>query len=332
MSDADASSSPGATHQGSSDLPIIVVVGPTASGKSLLAAQLARALEGEVLSADSVQVYRHFDIGSGKPTSEELELAPHHLIDECDPLKPLEASQWAQRAHELAGQMAQRSKVPIVCGGTFLWVRALLYGLAKAPPGNQELRDRHRAYARQHGREALHGRLKEVDPPSASRLHPNDLVRVSRALEVHELSGRKLSDLQQEHGFRSPRFRHRMLRIDWPQDEYEARLRTRVASMLSLGFRQEVRELIERGYGDARAMQSVGYRQVFEAESAGGSISDEQLLEEIVRVTRVFARRQRTWLRDEDILSVTPQALAGGQAFAEIIQILGAHISPPAAR
>ena len=299
-----------------------VVVGPTASGKSTLAARLAQHLGGEVVSADSVQVYREFDIGSGKPTAAELSLAPHHLIDCADPHQPLEAQVWAARAHQVIAEIRLRNNLPIVCGGTFLWVRALLFGLADAPGADQGVRARHRALVAEKGRAHLHELLAEVDVPSAARLHPHDFVRVSRALEVFELSGRRLSDIQKEHGFRDPRYDAILLRIDWPIEQYEERLRTRVRSMLKGGLRAEVSSLLSRGYAQARAMDSVGYKQVKYALLSDNPPDDATLQDEIVRVTRIFARRQRTWLRDERVVSVSPQSLVDDSALSELAESL----------
>jgi tRNA dimethylallyltransferase len=294
----------------SEQAPLLVVVGPTASGKSALAALLAEELSGEVVSADSVQVYRHFDIGAGKPTPLELERAPHHLIDIADPLSPIEAHVWAELAEKMVEEIRARGRVPIVCGGTFLWVRALLFGLAEAPPGDPTVRAEHKDYVERNGRESLHQRLLAVDPRSAARLHPNDFVRVSRALEVYELTGEPFSEIQERHGFREARYRAQLLMLDWEREAYEARLALRVRQMMEAGFRQEVIALLERGYGEARAMAAVGYRQVKEAvETPGTLISDEELLEQVVRVTRVFARRQRTWLRDEALRRVPVSVL-----------------------
>lgn len=296
---------------------LIVVVGPTASGKSTLAAKLAHRLNGEVVSADSVQVYRHFDRGSGKPTADELALAPHHLVNICDPLEPLEAQVWAEQAKRAVAEIRERGKTAIVCGGTFLWVRALLYGLAEAPGGDAGLRARHQALAEAEGRAALHARLAEVDPPSAARLHPNDLMRVSRALEVFELSGRPLSAIQQAHGFREARYRATLVSVDWDRATYEVRLAARVRAMLAAGWRDEVRDLLLRGYGEARAMDAVGYRQVRDAVLSNVPPDDEALATEIIRVTRIFARRQRTWLRDEVQERVPSSALSDEKMLEE---------------
>jgi tRNA dimethylallyltransferase len=276
-------------------------VGPTASGKSALALALAEQLGGEVLSADSMQVYRGFDIGTGKPSSSERERVAHHLIDVADPLDTWDAARWADAAATALRTVRDRGNVPIVCGGSFLWVRALIYGLAAAPPANQAIRDKHRTWAAEAGRAALHARLAEVDPVSAARLAPNDLLRVSRALEVFELTGVPLSQVQAEHGFRAQRFPVRLLGVARTPNELDALIAARVAAMLRAGWVAEVRSLIEGGFAEARVMASVGYRQVYDALQHGNAKDERTLTENIVRATRVFARRQRTWLRDQPV-------------------------------
>jgi len=305
-----------------SEGPLWVVVGPTATGKSTLAARLASEVGGEIVSADSVQVYRYFDIGSGKPSEEELALAPHHLIDVRDPLEPLEASVFAELAREAIEEIRSRGKVPIVCGGTFLWVRALIYGLADAPAGDEGIRERHRKWAEAEGRGALHAELQKVDPKSAARLHENDLIRVSRALEVFELSGKTLSAIQAEHGFREAHYDATLISLDWERESYDERLALRVRKMVEAGWVPEVRSLLERGYGAARAMDAVGYRQVRAHVESPGELNAELLIEEVVRITRVFARRQRTWLRDEPQLSAPVGALEDDSALRELIERL----------
>lgn len=308
--------------------PLLVVVGPTASGKTALGSLLAERLSGEVISADSVQVYRHFDIGAGKPNAEELERAPHHLIDIADPLEPIEANVWAELAARKVEEIRARGRVPIVCGGTFLWVRALLFGLAEAPPGDPEIRAEHKKQADMQGRESLHERLTLVDPKSAQRLHRNDFVRVSRALEVYELTKKPLSEIQEQHGFREPRYRALLLTVDWEKEAYEMRLATRVRKMVEEGLRREVQDLLERGYGGARAMAAVGYRQVKEAlECEGATVSDDELIERVVRVTRIFARRQRTWLRDERLRRVPATVLETPDALSRLADELGEWLS-----
>jgi tRNA dimethylallyltransferase len=279
---------------------VAVVVGPTASGKSDLAITLAEARDGEIIGADSVQVYRRFDIGSGKPSKVDRKRVAHHLIDVADPLEPWDAARYAARATEAVEDIRRRGKLPIVCGGTFLWVRALLYGLSTAPTADPVIRRRHASLAQEEGRAALHARLAAVDPDAAARLDPNDFVRVSRALEVFELSGRPLSLLQKEHGFREPRFKARLIGVGWTADELVARIAKRTAHLLATGFVEEVIELSKLGYRDARAMSSVGYKQVLDCVE--GRLAHDDLAPAINRATKVFARRQRTWLREEPVL------------------------------
>lgn len=275
---------------------LLVVVGPTATGKTELAISLCEAFGGEVIGADSVQVYRGFDIGSGKPTAAERARAPHHLVDIADPLEAIDAARWAELAEAAIDEVRARGRVPIVCGGTFLWVKALVFGLAPMPPADAALRARHADIAASEGRAALHARLASVDAEAATRLAPNDFVRVSRALEVFELTGRRQSDLYREHGFGGSRHRPRFVGQQRAREALDRRIEARAAAWLDAGWIDEVRDLCAHGYGDARAMTSVGYRQV--RDHLRGQLPREELLGAVVRATRVFARRQRTWLRD----------------------------------
>lgn len=278
---------------------LLVVVGPTASGKTDLAIRLAERFGGEVVGADSVQIYRGFDVGSGKPTAEERARARHHLVDVADPLEAFDAQRFAAMADAAIEEVRGRGRLPIVCGGTFLWVRALVLGLAPAPPADAAIRARHAALVEAEGRAALHAKLAEVDPESAARLSPNDYVRVSRALEIFELSGRPQSVWFAEHGFREKRHAARMVGLEREREEIDRRIEARTRKWLAEGWVDEVRGLIEKGYGGARAMGSVGYKQV--KEFLEGKLAEGELETAIVRATRVFVRRQRTWLREEAV-------------------------------
>ena len=280
-----------------------MVVGPTASGKTELAIRLAESHGGEVVGADSVQIYTGFDIGSGKPTPEELARAPHHLVGVADPLEPIEARRFAEMAEAAIADIRGRGKVPIVCGGTFLWVKALVWGLAPMPGADPAIRAEHERLAETEGRAALHARLAAVDPESAARLSPNDLVRVSRALEVLALSGKTMSAWQKEHGFREARHRAQLVGVRRAPEELDARIARRTEVWLAGGWIEEVRGLVDRGYGAARAMGSVGYREVL--AHVRGELPERELAAAVVRSTRVFVRRQRTWLRDLPVTYVT---------------------------
>jgi tRNA dimethylallyltransferase len=267
----------------------------------------------EIVGADSVQVYRRFDIGSGKPTPAERAQVRHHLIDVVDPLEAFDAARWATMAEAAIAEARARGHVTIICGGTFLWVRALLYGLAQAPGSDPEIRRRHELRAESEGRAELHAELSRVDPESAARLSPNDFVRVSRALEVWELTGVPLSRFQAQHGFSKPRHIARLVGIGLPRDEIDERIRERVRAMLVAGWVDEVRQLAAEGYDKARAMGSVGYRQIAETLASHEDAPAAELQERIVRATRVFARRQRTWLRDQPVVWLTREQAERGE-------------------
>lgn len=291
----------------SSPRDLIVVVGPTASGKTDLAVRLAERIGGEIVTADSVQVYRRFDVGAGKPTPDERRRARHHLLDILDPFEAIDAARWAELADAAIADIRARGAVPIVAGGTFLWVRALLHGLSPAPPADERIRARHREVELEKGRPALHAELSTVDPRAAARLAPNDFVRVSRALEVYELTGKPLSEWHELHGFRQVRHPARLVGVRWTREALSERIARRVHGMLEAGWVDEVRALLAGGYGSARALSSVGYRQIVDAlgqESMDGSALEAS----IVRATRVFARRQRTWLRDQPVEWLEPGA------------------------
>ncbi|MFO0659435.1 MAG: tRNA (adenosine(37)-N6)-dimethylallyltransferase MiaA [Polyangiaceae bacterium] len=278
---------------------LVVVVGPTGTGKTDLAIALAEQLDGEVIGADSVQIYQRFDIGSGKPSVAERARVRHHLVDIVDARHPIDAAQFAALADQAIADVLQRGKRPIICGGTFLWVKSLLFGLAEAAPRDESIRERHRLRADQEGRPALHAELAKIDPASAAKLAPNDLVRVSRALEVFELTGRPLSEVHSGHGFSEPRYSFKLVGPHRERDELDRRLRARVLGWLEQGWLDEVHGLIRDGFRDTRPMSSVGYKQMLDL--IDGRLDEKQLVDEIVKVTRVLVRRQRTWLRDEPV-------------------------------
>jgi tRNA dimethylallyltransferase len=278
---------------------IIAIVGPTASGKTELAMQLCERLSGEIISVDSVQVYREFNIGSGKPNAEEQSQARHHLIDCVSPDEPMDAASFVRAADVAITEIRSRGKAPILCGGTFLWMKALLQGLAEAPEASPEVRAKHHAIVQEYGRERLHAMLAERDPKSAARLHPNDALRVGRALEVLELTGRTMSELQEAHGFKTTRHNAKIFARTHEKDVLTHRIEARAKAWLETGWIEETEALIAKGYGSTRPMTSVGYRDVHSYLS--GTLPKEDLLPQIVQSTRIFARRQRTWLNHEPV-------------------------------
>jgi tRNA dimethylallyltransferase len=296
------------SDRASEGAPLIVVVGPTASGKTELAVRWAEERGAEIVSADSVQVYRHFDVGTGKPSAEERARARHHLIDVLEPHEPMDAALWAERASVVIAEVRARGREPIVCGGSFLWVKALLFGLAGAPAADAAIRARHRERAEREGRAALHAELGRVDPESAARLAPNDLVRVSRALEVFEQSGVPLSRFHAEHGFRAPRYAARLVGVRRDPAELDRRIEARVRAMFAAGWLDEVRALLAAGHEATRAMSAVGYKQVAAALRGETPLDLELLTTAVLRATRIFARRQRTWLREQNVEWLEPSA------------------------
>jgi len=291
---------------------LLVLVGPTASGKTALALELAEAIQGVIIGADSVQIYQHFNIGSGKPTAEERARAPHDLVDILDPLAAYDAAQYVRDADDAIGRAIAAGRRPIVCGGTFLWIKALIHGLAPMPPGDPAIRLRHDQIVGTKGRAELHAQLIGIDPAASRRINPNDFVRVSRALEVFELTGKTQSAWHAEHAFGESRHEARFVGIDRPRPELDARIERRTAHWLAHGWIEEVEGLLASGYRDARAMDAVGYRQV--RDHLDGVLPHSDLKDAIVRATRTFVRRQRTWLRDQDVHWLRHEATNDGAA------------------
>ncbi len=278
---------------------LVCIVGPTASGKSDIALALCEQIGGEIVSADSVQVYKHFRLGTSKPSPEELARAPHHLVDFLQPHDTMTGARYPVLADAAIADIRARGKVPVVCGGTFLWVRALVRGIVELPDPDPAVRTMLEHDERTLGRTALHTRLAGVDPESALRLHPNDFVRVSRALEVYMQTARKLSDWQGEHGFANIRHEHVLFGVTQPIEELRARIRARIRAWLAAGWVEEVRGLHAQGYGDARAMGSLGFKEI--SAHLRGELAQSALEDSIEIATRIYVRRQTTWLRSQDV-------------------------------
>jgi tRNA dimethylallyltransferase len=281
---------------------ILVIAGPTASGKSALALELARRLDGEIVNADSLQVYRGMDIGTAKPTPEQRAEIPHHLIDVADPDQPFSAADFADAADAAIRDIDSRGKRAIVVGGTGLYIRALLKGLVDSPGDAGAIRQELRAEAEERGNQALQEELHRVDPELAGRIHPNNLVRIIRALEVFRLTGIPLSRYQQEHGFSSQRYRSLQIGIRVERQLLYSRIDQRVNRMLEQGLQQEVQQLLNAGYSpEAKAMRAIGYKEM--AACLAGECSLDEAIRLIKRDTRHYAKRQLTWFNaDADIL------------------------------
>jgi len=276
--------------------PILVITGPTASGKERLAGAVAERLGGEIVSADSMKVYRGLEIGTAKPSADERRAVPHHLLDVADPGETFSAARWLALAEAAIADIHARGRVPVVSGGTPFYLKALLEGLFEGPAADPDLRRRLRAEAAERGSEHLHARLAEVDPAAARRIHPNDLRRLVRALEVFEKTGRPISDLQRQWGRRRGEWRPLVVAIRRHRDDLTGRITERVRRMLAAGLVDEVRGLLASGTGLARGpRQALGYAEVL--AHMAGDVAEDDLLPAIVAHTRQFARRQMTWLR-----------------------------------
>ncbi len=282
-----------ALHRDSPPATIPVIVGPTAAGKSALALRLAQRLDGEIVSADSRQVYKYLDIGTAKPTVAERALVRHHLIDVRLPDEYYSAGEYARDAAAIIAEVLSRGRVPIVVGGSGFYIRALTDGLFGPNIRDPQLRARLREEARQSGLGALWQRLCRVDPTTATRLHPNDAQRIIRALEVYECTGTPLSEHQRRHQPQT-RFSWRFIGLRWPRAELYARIERRVDQMIAEGFEKEVRQLAAMGYGpELISLRTVGYKEMF--AYLGGELAWEQAVALIKQHTRNYAKRQLTW-------------------------------------
>ena len=278
-------------------IKLLVVGGPTGSGKSDLALRLAEEIDAEIVNADSMQIYRGLDIGTAKPSPEELARVPHHLIDIVSPDQAFTASDFRREASAAIEDIDRRGKKAIVVGGTGLYLRALLEGLVDSPTGDPELR---RQFEEVPGEE-LFRRLAEADPETASRLHPNDRVRLVRALEVYAQTGRPISAFRAEHGFSGDYYDTLKMAIKVERPELYRRIDARVDKMLEAGLVDEVRSLLARGYSrDLKSLRSIGYKET--AACLAGEVSLDEAVTLIKRDSRRYAKRQMTWFgRENDI-------------------------------
>ncbi len=278
--------------------PILIIAGPTAVGKTDASLILAREFGAEIVSADSMQIYRGMDIGTAKPTSEQRTIVYHHLIDIVDPDQPYSVGDYLRDARAAIDGILASGGVPLVVGGTGLYIRALMHGLFHGPPADLELRERLLLRESETGPGALYADLVRVDPGAALKIHPNDLRRTVRALEVYYLKNRKLSEYHHEHGFKERQHAFRLLFLVRNRSELYARIEQRVERMLGEGLEAEVDALMRRGYRpDSPAMQGLGYKHFIDMFL--GKTSHEEAVALLKRDTKRFAKRQFTWFRRE---------------------------------
>lgn len=278
--------------------PLVVLVGPTAVGKSEIGLRLARGLGTDLLTADSRQVYRGMDIATDKPSMEQRQGVPHRLIDLVYPDEPFNAGQYRSLALQEIERLYGERRVPLVVGGTGLYVRTLIHGLCDAPPADEAFRASLLREAAAHGRYFLHEELSRIDPESAARLHPHDEVKIVRALEVCYLSGRRLSEVQQRHGFTEQPFSVLMIGLNRDRAQLYRRIDARVEAMFARGVVEETASLLSQGCRrESGAMKGLGYQQI--SGYLSGQYDRAEALRLLQRDTRHFAKRQLTWFRKE---------------------------------
>lgn len=284
---------------------IVVLSGPTAVGKTELALKLAEDFGMEIVNADSLQVYRFLDIGTAKPTVEERCRIPHHLIDIVNPDEPFDAGTYQERADEVIRELWSRGIVPLIVGGTGLYIRALTRGICKIPEGDQFeksqkelIRQQLKRRLQEEGTKKLYEELKKIDPELASILHPSDSQRILRGLEVFMLTGCPLSSFQRKHRFNEERYPAIKFFLYRDRSELAERINYRVFNMIEQGLCEEVKKILEMGYSpDLKPLQSIGYRQII--AHLKGHITLDEAIKDIQKETKRYAKRQFTWFRKE---------------------------------
>ncbi|MEE8400478.1 MAG: tRNA (adenosine(37)-N6)-dimethylallyltransferase MiaA [Desulfobacterales bacterium] len=295
----------GETH--SIDRPrIIVICGPTGLGKTAVAVTLAEAFHAEIISADSMQIYRHMTIGTAKPTPLEQAGAPHHMIDIVDPDQSFDAAQYARMARAIVVDLHGKGRSVLVVGGTGLYIKALVHGLFQAEPPDPHIRQRLKEEVETIGMDVLYRRLVADDPAAAGKIHANDQFRIIRALEVREATGQPISDLHQAHGFVDEPFAVLKIGLHMERDALYDRINRRVDAMIDKGLLAEVQGLLTMGYSaDLKSMQSIGYRHM--AAFIQGHLSWDEAVRTLKRDTRRYAKRQLTWFnKDPGLLWMNP--------------------------
>ncbi|HPM41465.1 MAG TPA: tRNA (adenosine(37)-N6)-dimethylallyltransferase MiaA [bacterium] len=298
---------------------IVIICGPTGVGKTAAAVFLAKRARGEIVSADSQQVWRRFDVGTAKPSREECGEVAHHLIDVADPGDEFDAARFVALADEAIRGIAARGRVPFVVGGTGMYIKMLVHGICEAPPRDPEVRGELEAEIERRGLPALHAELAALDPGSAATLAPGDRTRIVRALEIFRITGVPASALRQQHGFKERRYDALKIGLDLEREELYRRIEARVDLMISAGLVEEARSLVAKHGAACRPFAAVGYREM------ASHIAGETTLEEAIRLikqhTRNFAKRQLTWFRaDPEIRWFSPKDL--GAIEAAICQFL----------
>ena len=276
---------------------IVVVAGPTASGKSDLALRLAQEFDGELICSDSMQVYRQFDIGTAKPTLSEQKLVPHHQLDLIEPDGNYSAGKYERDTAIIIQQIQQRGHLPILVGGTGLYYRALMYGISNIPKIPEKLRQELFSLQEEHGTSYCWEQLQKHDPQTAKRLHPNDTSRIMRSLEVVLATGTSIADFQLQQPFAEARYPVLAIAYEWERSVLYERINQRTRKMLKSGWIEEVKMLLESYPPELRPLQAIGYREI--VEHLQNKLKQEALVKKIQLRTRQYAKRQMTWFRRE---------------------------------
>ncbi len=278
---------------------ILAILGPTASGKTKVSLEIADKINGEIISADSRQIYKYMDIGTAKPGQDERKRIPHHLIDIVDPDEYFSAADYSARARRAIKEILSRGKEPLIVGGSGLYLRALFKGFFKGPGRDENLRRELKKKAEKLGTELLYLELKEKDPEAAEKIGPYNLVRLIRALEVYELSGQKISELQKKGEYPSKEFEFIKIGLELEREKLYRRIDQRVESMICSGLVDEVKSLKIRGYDTSLIpMRTFGYKEIF--QYLKGEVSLDEAKQKIKLNTRHFAKRQLTWFKKEE--------------------------------
>lgn len=276
---------------------LVIVAGPTASGKTGLSIEIAKHFNGEIIGADSMQIYKYMDIGTAKPTAEERAEVPHHMVDFLEPNEEYSVADYTEQAHEVIAEIASRGKLPVMCGGTGLYINSVADDVTFGDfETNYELRDSLQTIAEKEGSQKLLDMLAEFDKTSAERLHPNNLRRIIRAIEFYKSTGRPISEHQRMTKEKESRYAPIMVSIDWDRQELYDRINRRVDIMLEEGLFNEVKSLMDKGYTQAlNSMKGIGYKEVIDCIE--GRMSYEATVELIKQSSRRYAKRQLTWFR-----------------------------------
>lgn len=295
-------------------IPLVIIAGPTASGKTALSVELAKRLNGEIVSADSMQIYKYMNIGTAKPSMEERQGIPHHLMDIAEPCENFSLADYAEKAHRVIKDIHSRGKLPIMVGGTGLYIDTVADNLVLGDtPGDENIRRELEEFALTRGNFALHELLREIDPESYEKLHENDTKRIIRAIEVFKVTGKTVGEYNRESRMAPQIYKPIRLMMKWDREVLYDRINRRVDIMLEQGLLQEVKDCLNMGLTEKNtAMQAIGYKEL--AEYIDGKITFEDAVEKIKMESRRYAKRQISWFKRREFYCLDPEDDPTGKA------------------